>query len=288
MVNVTIVDPIDNLGTTATGTIDEDGKIHVTVTDKDGNTVNNVSGGVRVSIPSLQDGEVVRIIDPETGAQIDLVEKSLVEDGAAYALVNGSAVLEIIWNAKPFTDVSEDDWFASATRFVSSHELFNGFPDGSFQPYEAMNRAMLVTVLWRLENKAASGFETAYADVLSGQYYSEALAWGTENGIITGYDDGLYRPEQSVSRQEMALILYRYMSRIGYDTSARAELDKFSDGGETASWASEAVQWAVASGIINGRTDGTLDPQGYASRAEVATMFQRLVTDMVGAGKWGV
>ena len=266
-------------GLTASGSIDANGVITVRVTDGSGMPVYNVP--VRLSIPSLQDGEVVMLLDSTTGAPIDLIEKSLVEGGAAYALVLGSCTLKIIWNAKPFSDVGEGDWFAGATRFVSSHELFNGYPDGSFQPRTAMNRAMLVTVLWRLENRMSSGYPTPYPDVYSGQYYSEALAWGTEHGIINGYSDGNYYPDKPVTRQEMALILYRYMGSIGYDTSARGDLSRFADGAETASWAADAVRWAVAEGVINGKDGGLLDPMGEASRAEVATMFMRLVTGMV-------
>ena len=99
--------------------------------------------------------------------------------------------------------------------------------------------------------------------------------------MINGYDDGLYRPDQAVSRQEMALILYRYMTKIGYDTTGRGDLGTFTDGGDTAPWASEAVQWAVSAGVINGKPGNVIDPTGFATRAEVATMFQRLVTEMV-------
>ena len=273
-----LVTPDEDL--TVTAARNDDDTVTVSVTDKTGGTRYGVP--VKVSIPSLKDGEVAIIRDAATGEEIDLVEKSLVEDETVYALVNGSAIIDIKWNAKPFTDVEDDDWFASATRFVSSHELFQGFPDGSFRPDTPMNRAMLVTVLYRLENQPdASLSELLYPDTDASSWYGEALKWGTENGVITGYDDGLYRPDQAVSRQEMALILYRYMTRIGYDTTARGDLSKFSDGGDTASWASEAVQWTVAGGIIGGRDDGTIDPWGYATRAEVAAMFQRLVTDMV-------
>ena len=143
---------------TVTAEIDEDERIVITVTDQNGNVVYGES--VKVSVRGLRDGEVAIVRDKETGEQIDLVEKSLVEGQDIYAIVNGSCVLDIIWNAKPFTDVSEDSWYASAIRFVSSHELFAGFPDGSFRPDTPMDRAMLVTVLYRLENKPETALET--------------------------------------------------------------------------------------------------------------------------------
>ncbi|MBQ1343324.1 MAG: InlB B-repeat-containing protein, partial [Firmicutes bacterium] len=276
---VTVLDP--DTGGSGKGTLNDDGSATIKVFDNNGNLVGDLPGGVLVEMPASEDGNVVVIIDPTSGRIIDLVEKSLVENGKAYTLLDGSATIKIIDNAKPFDDVKPNDWFNDAVVFVSSHELFNGIGNGLFAPYDEMTRGMLVTVLWRLEDRPEADSPSGFPDVLDGAYYAEAVAWAAENGIAKGYGDGLFRPDQVVSREEMAAFLHRYMDYLGYDTSARASLNRFSDGDQVSAWAVEDVKWAVADGIIAGRTNGTLDPQGTATRAEVATMLKNIVTDMV-------
>jgi hypothetical protein len=140
---------------------------------------------------------------------------------------------------------------------------------------------MLVTVLWRLENRPEAAGNMAFDDVEDGAYYAEAVNWAAENGLVNGYGDGTFRPNRSITREEMAALLHRYMNYLGYEFTPVDSLDAFSDGDTVSAWAVDDVKWAVGAGMIAGRPDGTIDPQGTANRAEVATMFMRFISAMV-------
>ena len=275
-----IVLPIDsNLGATGEGKRNPDGTIDIIVRDRSGNPVPSIPGGVWVKIPHV-DGQVVVQLN-DAGEIIDLVEKSLVEDGTAYTLLPGSAKIRIIDNAKPFRDVSEADWFNEFVIFTSSHELFIGVEKDLFAPRTNMSRAMMVTVLWRLEDRPMADSVSTFTDMERNSWYDAAVDWAAENGITLGYSDEEFGPRDDVTREQMATLLYRYMKDIGFDVSARADFSDYEDGAEVSDWADEAMHWAVGSGLIIGRSETELAPRDTASRAEVATMFKRLVTMMV-------
>ena len=139
---------------------------------------------------------------------------------------------------------------------------------------------MLVTVLYRLEGQPA-GAEAAFSDVAVEAWYASAAAWAAEAGIANGVSGGAFAPERSITRQELAAMLYRYAGYAGLDTSARQPLTAFADGAERAGWAEEALSWALATGLLTGKDGGRLDPAGNASRAEVAAVLERLVGLMV-------
>lgn len=138
-----------------------------------------------------------------------------------------------------------------------------------------MNRAMLATVLYRLEDAAATGV-SSFDDVDPESWYADAAAWAEETGIINGTDKG-FEPNAPVTREQIATMLYRYANLIGLNTAARGELDGFTDGGDTASWAKDAMEWAVSVGLFRGDDTGALNPKGDATRAEVATLFERMI-----------
>ena len=262
------------------GSYDANGNITVAVTDASGNQISKVSQGVSVSVYGVTDGQVVALLD-DTGAVKEYIKKSVVDDGVAYALLDGSATIKIVDNAGTFSDVNDGNWFKGAVDFASSHELFNGVTTTEFAPNTAMTRGMLVTVLWRLENKPEDFAANGFSDVANGTWYTEAVAWAAKNGIVTGYSDGTFLPNRNVTRQEMAAMLYRYMNYIGYDLSARGDLSRFADEDEVSAWAEENMRWANGAGIITGKDGNRIDPLGNATRAEVATMLMRIVTNMV-------
>ena len=138
-----------------------------------------------------------------------------------------------------------------------------------------MTRAMLATVLYRLEDAAATG-TNPFDDVADGTWYTDAVIWASEEGIVQGTGKG-FDPNANVTREQIATMLYRYAKAIGLDVSGSAALDKFSDGDKTASWAQEALQWAVSVGLFQGNDNGALNPKGDATRAEVATLLMRMV-----------
>ena len=178
-------------------------------------------------------------------------------------------------HAASFADVSDEDWYAGAVDFVVSRKLFNGTSAFSFSPDLFMTRAMLVTVLHRYAGTPASG-GTGFSDVPSGQWYSSAISWASENGIVNGMGNGLFDPNGNVTREQTAAILYRFADSVGADISKTAPLSSFSDSTKVQSWAGTAMQWAVGSGLING-IGGCLQPQGNATRAQLATIFMRFI-----------
>ena len=174
----------------------------------------------------------------------------------------------------PFSDVKAGDWFCDEVLYVKDNGLMNGIGDNKFGPDMQMDRAMLVTVLYRLNGEPEVSGENKFADVKEGSYYHDAVIWANENKITTGYDDGTFKPHASVTREQMAAFLYRYAEYLEADVSASADLGSYPDAAKVSSWAKDAMEWAVGAGIING-TDGKLDPAGYAIRAQVATVLMR-------------
>ena len=267
-------------GITAEGIRDQKGIVTISAVNVFGNPVASVPGGMLVKIENAGIGNVAAIIDSANGRVIDIIEKSYVDNGTAYVLLDSPESIRIIDNAKLFDDVSARQWFNGAVVFASSHELFQGVSSTEFAPGKEMTRGMLVTVLWRLEGKPA-GTGTRFDDVPDGLYYSEAVRWAAGIGVVNGYGDGTFLPDENITREQLAAVFYRYMNYLGYDTSARAGLNSFSDGGKVSGWAVDSIKWSVAEGIVTGRSDGTIDPQGNATRAEVATLVMRIVKAMV-------
>ena len=177
-------------------------------------------------------------------------------------------------------DVKQGQWFYDAIKFVDEKGLFEGTSATTFSPNDPMTRAMLVTVLYRLEGEPAGGSHN-FSDVAAGLWYSDAVAWAAGNNVVKGISDTLFDPNSDVTREQIAQILYNYAGSKGYDTAASSALDSFTDGAAVASWAQDAVKWAVGAGLVEGKDGGALDPAGSATRAEVATMLQRFVNQFV-------
>ena len=175
----------------------------------------------------------------------------------------------------PFTDI-DGHWAYDAIAYAYYHGLFKGTSDTTFEPQMTMSRAMLVTVLHRMEGEPKPASEASvFEDVPEGTWYTEGVTWAAEMGIVEGYGDGNFGPTDDVTREQMAAILYRYSVWKGYDVSKASELAAYEDKDEVHDWALTAMQWANAEGLIIGRTETTLVPRGNATRAEVATILMR-------------
>ena len=174
-----------------------------------------------------------------------------------------------------FTDVAAGDWYYEAVQFVVSRGLFEGTGSGLFSPDASMTRAMLVTVLYRLAGSPSVTGSNDFPDVQSGQWYTKAVLWADQNGIVTGYDDGRFGTSDNITREQIAAILYRYARYMSYDTGATTDFAGYTDAGSVSDWAGAAMRWANAEGFITGRTSTTLVPGGFASRAEVAAILMR-------------
>jgi len=139
---------------------------------------------------------------------------------------------------------------------------------------------MIVTILHRLEGEPSSQESTAFLDIPLDAWYADAVAWAAEHGIVVGYSDTAFGPNDPITREQMAAILYRYAQYKGYDVSAQADLSKFTDTGKISAYALPALQWANAEGLINGKGNGVLDPRGQATRAEAAAILMRFCEDI--------
>ena len=251
-------------------------KVTVTV---GGKTVETLDGGVTAVTDASVNGSVAYQV---TADGEKLIKLSYVEDGKLYANLPGSGEIVVKDNTKTFRDV-EDNWAKPAIDFAASRELFNGVNELDFAPNQAMTRAMLVTVLYRLEG-AKSGAASKFADVPADSWYTEAVAWANAEGIVSGKSETLFAPNDDITREQLAAILYRYATKLcGMSelTEDNGLLDDFSDMSAVSDFAVAGMEWCVAEGVIGGRGDNTLAPGGFASRAEVATMLMRFVKAII-------
>ena len=175
----------------------------------------------------------------------------------------------------PFTDVADDAWYKEAVDYVYANGLMSGTSATTFAPNMLLSRAMIAQVVHNLEDNPAAAEQGVFTDVAAGAWYADAVDWAAGEGIVSGYGNGKFGPEDNITREQMALILYGYAQYKGYDVSASGELSSFTDGASTSGWAAEAVRWAVGSGLLSGKGGGVLDPQGTATRAEVASILMR-------------
>ena len=181
--------------------------------------------------------------------------------------------------SKGYKDVDPKKWYHEAVDYAVSKGLFNGTSTTTFAPDGAMTRGMLVTVLHRMEGTPKAKETPKFVDLTQG-WYKDAVAWAAENGIVNGKDEEHFDPEGKVTREEAMTMLMRYAKFKDMDVSATVELTKFTDAGQISSWASDAVRWAVASGLINGVTPTTLVPKGESTRAQIATILMRFQTKL--------
>ena len=199
--------------------------------------------------------------------------------------LNGSKTVYAGWQAEqnpntganPFTDVNTTDWFYNDVMFVYEKGLMLGTSKTTFSPYGTATRGMMATILWRMEGSPAPKGGNGFSDVDAGKWYADAITWTSENGIFAGYGKDKFGPDDPITREQLAAIFYRYADYKGYGTSVKGNLSKFKDADKISDYAETAMQWAVGSGLIKGRDDGSLDPQGTATRAEIAAMLHRFI-----------
>ena len=179
----------------------------------------------------------------------------------------------------PFHDVYMTDWFYESVKYVYDNGLMTGLNETTFGPYENLARAQFAVILHRMNGSPDMEYTNKFPDVADNQWYTDAILWASDIGVVTGYEDtGKFGPGDNINREQMAVMMYRYANYLGYDTSARADISKYTDAGNVNEFAKEAMSWAVGEGIITGKYNETqLDPQGNASRAECATIIMRFV-----------
>lgn len=190
---------------------------------------------------------------------------------------------------RDYTDVNSNDWFYNYVKYVSDLELMTGLDDKTFGPYTSMSRAHMAVVLWRMNGSPATNYAQSYPDVTDGTFYSQASTWAFKSGVITGYTDtGNFGPADNVTREQFVTMLYRYAKYLGHDVSASSSYAMFDDGDQVSPFASTAMRWGIASGIIKGKGDGTLQPTATLNRAEGSTMISRFYGAQVNMPMEGV
>ncbi len=192
--------------------------------------------------------------------------------GEAYSDINGSG--RITYEGLPFVDVPQDRYYSEPAAFAFEQGFIKGIDTTHFAPYNTLNRAMVATVLYRMEGEPAVEKTASFPDLTEGSYYETAVNWAAANDIVTGYEDGKFRPTQAVSRQEMVTMFYRYAKHCGYDVSASAELN-FQDAKQVMPYAQDAMKWAVSVELVNGVTPELLKPRGLSNRAQFVTVLYR-------------
>lgn len=177
----------------------------------------------------------------------------------------------------PFTDMKDSDWFVPAVKYVYKNGYFAGTSKDKFEPSTHMNRSMLVQTLYNLENKPRVSWSEKFKDVESGKWYSDAIIWAEEEGIVSGYDNGKFGTNDKITREQISVMLYKYAQMKGEDVTSNLDLGSFEDSDKISNWAIDSMIWANSEKIINGRTSTSLAPKGNASRGEVATMIMNLM-----------
>ena len=243
-----------------------------------GKAVENVPGGVTLSVPAADAGPgTVAVLVHEDGTR-ETLRKSIVEDGKVNIPLSGSATVEIVDNSKRFADVPSTNWAADAVAFASAHELFSGTSETTFSPDQSMSRGMLATVLYSLEGRpdqtlTMQDLTDGYSDVSGDAWYADGIAWAVENGIANGYGNGTFGPNDSITREQLAVMLWKY---AGSPKASGQDLS-FTDADQASSYAREALSWAVENGILSGYTNGQLAPGGTATRAQAAQMLKNFM-----------
>jgi len=177
----------------------------------------------------------------------------------------------------PFSDLDPDGWYRDGVKYALEQGVMNGVGDGKFAPFNPTSRAMLVTMLWRMAGKPQGETAPTFADVAAGTWYTDAVAWAAENRIVDGFSADRFGPSNHVTREQLAVILYRWAQARGMDVSVGRDTNilSYEDAGSVSGWALEAMRWACGVGIVGGKDGGILAPGADASRAEVATMLMR-------------
>ena len=247
-------------------------------------------------------GSAIAKVTKEKGTTVDLEQYVPTREGYTFAgwysdealtqkvtsvKLNANTTVYAKWTENavtptlPFTDVKSGDWFYEAVQYVYDKGMMTGVSADRFAPASTTTRGMIVTILYRLENEPAVSGGSAFTDVESGAWYANAVTWAAANDIVNGTSATTFAPNSPITREQMAAILYRYAAYKGYDVSQKADLSGYTDAASISGYAKDALAWANAQKLITGVTDTTLNPQGSATRAQVATILMRLCETVV-------
>jgi hypothetical protein len=240
--------------------------------------------GTQVTLTATPDvGYVLASLKVTDADGQEISFKAAGKDSYTFTMPKGDVTVKATFEQEgwknPYSDVSSNNWYYEAVQYVTEKGLMEGIGGGLFAPNTELNRAMLVTILYRLEGQPEAA-SANFTDVPGSSWYASAVNWAAANKIVEGYPDGTFAPTKSLTREEMATILYRYAAYKGYDTTATGDLSGFADGASVSSWAETAVIWAVDQGVISGMGGNVLNPKGTATRAQVAQVLMNYLENL--------
>ncbi|MBM6887941.1 Ig-like domain-containing protein [Pseudoflavonifractor phocaeensis] len=270
-------------------------------------TAVDTNGGALTIIPkTARKGQTVTItavpdegftlktlsVTDKTGNKIELTRKtetSYTFKMPASKVTVSATFTEIVVEPEPivlpFDDISQSAWYYGAVEYVYSNDMMQGTSATTFSPEVEMSRGMIATVLYRLTNAPTLTGSTPFSDVGGNEWYTDAIQWAAENNIMSGYGNNRFGPMDSVTREQLAVILYNYTASNGISVEAAGDLSVFHDAEDTSDWAEKAISWAVGVGLLSGKGNGILDPTGTATRAEVAQILMNYCTKVVLVSK---
>nr|WP_243184149.1 S-layer homology domain-containing protein [Anaerotignum lactatifermentans] len=283
---ITIINPKNGTVSVSDDWADEDQKITLTITPDKGYVVDKIeivdAEGDKIDAKKVEDKDneyTFRMANCDVTVTVTFKEEGKTEDKEE------TTTEETEETTKPetvaFSDVSESDWFYKGVNYVVENGMMNGVGENQFAPNAPLTREMLAVVLYNMEKQPESTGVNPFADVKADMWYTDAIVWANANGIVAGYDDSTFGLGDSITREQLAAILYRYAQMKGYDVTEKADLTGYTDSESISDYAVEAMQWANANGIVNGMTETTLAPQGTATRAQVATMLMNFCENVV-------
>lgn len=277
---ITIINPKNGEVSVSDDWAYEDDKITLTITPDDGYEVDKIEivddEGDKIDAKKVDDEDnkytfrmancdvTVTVTFKEEGKTTEDTDKEEDKDDEETTELN-------------FTDVKESDWFYKGVAYVVDKGVMSGVSENQFDPSGKLTRAMMVQMLYNMEDRPACDAENAFIDVPVGQWYTDAVIWANDEKIVSGMGDGLFAPNMEITREQMVVMLYNYAKYKGYDVTASTDLSKFADNASVSTWAQPAMQWAVAEGYISGMGDNQLAPQGTATRAEIASVIMRFM-----------
>lgn len=277
---ITIINPKNGEVSVSDDWAYEDDKITLTITPDDGYEVDKIEivddEGDKIDAKKVDDEDnkytfrmancdvTVTVTFKEEGKTTEDTDKEEDKDDEETTELN-------------FTDVKESDWFYKGVAYVVDKGVMSGVSENQFDPSGKLTRAMMVQMLYNMEDRPACDAENAFIDVPVGQWYTDAVIWANDEKIVSGMGDGLFAPNMEITREQMVVMLYNYAKYKGYDVTASADLSKFADNASVSTWAQPAMQWAVAEGYISGMGNNQLAPQGTATRAEIASVIMRFM-----------
>ena len=239
----------------------------------------NAKSGDTVKItPKADKGYVVDqvTVKDKNGNAVDVTKNS---DGTYSFVMPDRKLLpvtvDVTFSEITFTDVPANSWYAEAVKYVTENGLMLGVGDGKFAPDMVTSRAMVVTVLYRIEGEPKAGAGEEFTDVADGQWYTDAVAWASANGIVLGYDNGKFGPSDTMTREQLAAVMYRYAEYKGLVSDVSGDFSGYTDDGQISSWAVDAMKWATGTALITGTSETTLTPGGSSTRSQLAMILMR-------------